>query len=125
MTDPVGSLLELLVAEPSDELARLLFELRLLVLKHPLAAQAAVRTLVAEGRSFGATEEGQAWRARLEHSELVRRGAGIFELGTLGMLDPDSDAVLPTQLIDAFARAASRRDLEEAIARRLEPEVEG
>lgn len=125
MTDPISSMLELLVDEPADELARLLFELRWLVLKHPLAAQAAVRTLVAEGREFGATEEGRAWRARLEHSELARRGAGLFELGTLGMIDPDSDAALPTQLIDAFARAASRRDLEEAIARRLEPEVDG
>lgn len=117
-------MLELLVDEPTDELSRLLFELRWLVLKHPLAAQAAVRTLVAEGRKFGTTDEGQAWRAKLEHSELVRRGAGLFELGTLGMIDADSDAALPTQLIDAFARAASRRDLEEAIARRLEPEVD-
>ena len=55
---------------------------------------------------------------------VVRRGAGLFELGTLGMIDADSEAALPTQLIDAFARAASRRDLEEAIARRLEPEVD-
>ncbi|MEO8554374.1 MAG: hypothetical protein ABI678_30570 [Kofleriaceae bacterium] len=125
MTDPITSMLELLVDEPGDELARLLFELRWLVLKHPLAAQAAVRTLVAEGRQFGETDDGRAWRARLEHSELARRGASIVELGTLGMIDGDSDAALPTQLIDAFARAASRRDLEEALARRLEPEVEG
>lgn len=122
MTDELDSMLDLLVAEPDDELSRLLFELRWLVIKHPVAAQAAFRALVAEGRSFATTAEGRAWRARLESSELVRRGAAVLELGTLGMLDGDSDRVLPTQLIDAFARAASRRDLEEALARRLEPD---
>lgn len=122
MTDAMDSMLDLLVDEPDDELSRLLFELRWLVIKHPVAAQAAFRTLVAEGRRFATTDEGQAWRARLENSELVRRGAAVFELGTLGMLDGDSERVLPTQLIDAVARAASRRDLEEALARRLEPD---
>jgi hypothetical protein len=124
VTDPVGSMLELLVEEPGDELSRLLYELRWLVLKHPIAAQSAFRTLVEEGRRYGATAEGRAWRERLAGSELARRGASIFELGTLGMLDGDSDGALPTQMIDAFARAAGRRDLEEALARRLEPTAE-
>lgn len=122
MSDAIGSMLDLLVDEPDDELSRLLFELRWLVIKHPIAAQAAFRALVAEGRRFAQTEEGRAWRERLERSELVRRGAAVLELGTLGMLDGDTDRVLPTQLVDAFARAASRRDLEEALARRLEPD---
>lgn len=122
MSDPIASLLDLLADEPGDELARLLYELRMLVLKHPIAVQAAFRALVAEGRRFGETDDGRAWRARLERSELIRRGNAVLELGTLGMLDADSDQLLPTQLIDAFARAASRRDLEEALARRLEPD---
>jgi hypothetical protein len=124
MSDPVGAMLGLLVDEPDDELSRLLSELRWLLVKHPIAAQAAYRALVREGRAFAQTDEGRAWRARLERSELVRRGTSLFELGTIGMLDADSDQLLPTQLIDAFARAASRSDLEEAIARRLEPTVE-
>lgn len=122
MIDPIDSMLDLLVDEPDDELSRLLFELRWLVIKHPVAAQAAYRALVAEGRRFAQTDEGRAWRERLERSELVRRGTALFELGTLGMLDGDTDRVLPTQLVDAFARAAARRDLEEALARRLEPD---
>ncbi len=122
MTDELDAILDLLVDEPDDELSRLLFELRWLVITHPVAAQAAFRTLVAEGRRFATTDEGRAWRARLGTSELVRRGSAVFELGTLGMLDGDSERVLPTQLVDAFARAASRRDLEEALARRLEPD---
>lgn len=122
MTDPVRAMLDLLASEPEDELSRLLFELRWLVLKHPVAARAALRALAAEGREFAQTEEGRVWRARLERSELARRGSSVFELGTLGMLDDQPGGLLPTQLIDAFARAAARRDLEEALARRLEPD---
>lgn len=125
MIDPGVSAFELLVDEPDDELSQLLFSLRWMVVQHPIAAQAAYRALVAEGRRFGATEEGRRWRERLAGSELIRRGTSLWELGTLGMLDGDSERVLPTQLIDAFARAAARRDLEEAIARRLEPDPVG
>ncbi|HEY5920013.1 MAG TPA: hypothetical protein VIV11_00020 [Kofleriaceae bacterium] len=120
----MAAMLDLLVDEPDDELSRLLYELRWLLLKHPIAAQAAYRALVKEGRAFAQTDAGRSWRARLEHSELIRRGTSLFDLGTMSMLDADSEQVLPTQLIDAFARAASRRDLEEALARRLEPTVE-
>lgn len=115
-------LFDLLANEPEDELSRLLYELRWLVLQHPVAAQAAYRALVAEGRAYAETEEGRRWRERLAGSELVRRGKSVWELGTLGMLDAESDRVLPSQLVEAFARAASRRDLEDALARRLEPD---
>lgn len=124
MSDPGLNPFELLGAEPDDELGRLLFELRWMVLKHPIASQSAFRTLVAEGRRFAATAEGQHWRARLDGSVLIRHGKTLWELGTLGMLDGHSDRVLPTQLIDAFARAAARRDLEETLAHRLEPDPE-
>lgn len=114
--------LALLLDEPADELGLVLRELRWLVVRHPIAAQAALRALVREGRRYAATPEGEAWRARLAGSELVRRGTAIWELGTLGALDAESDQPLPTQLIDAFARAAARLDLEEALAHALDPE---
>ncbi|MFN0249073.1 MAG: hypothetical protein ACKV2T_19470 [Kofleriaceae bacterium] len=114
-------MVDLLVDAPDDELSRVLYELRWLVIKYPLAAQAAYRTLLAEGQRFASTSDGAAWRARVEGSELVRRGRSIFELGTLGLLD--DSAVLPTEMIDAFARAAGRRDLEAALAQRLEPDA--
>lgn len=123
MSDDFSSMFDLLVDEPQDELSRVLYELRWLIVKHPIAARAAYRALSAEGRRYASTPEGAAWRARLEGSELVRRGRSIFELGTLGMLEGDDHATLPTELIDAFARAAGRRDLETALAQRLEPDA--
>ena len=118
--DEVDSLIELLAGDPSDELSALLAELRWIVLKHPLAARAAVRALIAEGRKFAATEDGARWHRRLAGSELVRRGQVVWEAGTMNALD-DGDGTLPTDLIDAFCYAATRRDLEPAVSRALEP----
>lgn len=117
----LDGLLEALTEEPRDELSRLLIELRWLIIKHPIAARAAFRSLVAEGRRFAATDEGAPWRHRLEGSPLIRRGRTVWELATLNMLDEDAARPLPTQLIDAFCHAAARSDLEQALARRLEP----
>jgi hypothetical protein len=120
VNDEVDSLLELLAGDPTDELSALLAELRWIVLKHPLAARAAARALIAEGRRFAATEDGARWRRRLAGSELVRSGQVVWEAGTMNALD-DSDGALPTDLIDAFCYATTRRDLEPAVARALEP----
>jgi len=120
----LDGLLEALAEEPRDELSTLLVELRWLIIKHPVAARAAFRSLVAEGRRFAATDEGALWRRRLEASTLIRRGRAVWELATLNMLDEDVSRPLPTQLIDAFCHAAARADLEPALARRLEPRDE-
>ncbi|MEO8699592.1 MAG: hypothetical protein ABI867_06085, partial [Kofleriaceae bacterium] len=120
----VEALLGLLLDEPDDELSRVLSELRWLAMKHPLAARSACRALRAEGQRFAATSEGRTWADRLAGSELVRRGQLIWDVGTSNALDGDDDRILPSELIDAFARASARRDLETAIARRTEPSPE-
>ncbi|HEX4352055.1 MAG TPA: hypothetical protein VHZ95_04055 [Polyangiales bacterium] len=116
------ALFGLLGDEPDDDLSRLLVELRWLALKHPIAAAAATRALREEGRRFAETSDGVVWKERLSRSELVRRGQLIWDVGTLGALDHDDrERLLPSALVDAFARAAARADLEIAIARRTEP----
>jgi len=120
----IDALLGLLVDEPEDELSQLLVELRWLVLKHPIAIRAACRALRAEGVRFAATDEGEAWRRRLAGSELIRRGELICDVGLLGALDADECSIVPGELIDAFARASARRDLETAVARRTEVRIE-
>ena len=123
MSDAIEALLEALFDEPDDELSRLLHELRWLALKHPIAARAACRALRAEGQRYATTVEGRAWSRRLAGSALIRRGQLIWDVGTSNALDTEEDRVLPSELIDAFARAAARRDLETAIARRTEPRI--
>lgn len=116
----IEDLLAALGEEPGDELSMLLVELRWLIVKHPIAARAVFRSLVAEGRRFAATDEGARWRRRLEASPLVRRGCAVWEVATLNMLDEDGSRALPTQLIDAFCRAVARSDLEAALAAHAE-----
>ena len=116
----MSDLLDLLFEEPADELSQLLGELRWLTLRHPVAARNAVRALVEEGKQFGATEAGREWRERLRGSELVQRGQVLWDVGTWGSLEADEEHMLPTQVIDAFSRASARRDLERAIAARVE-----
>ena len=122
MSDELDGLLALLAEEPADELSQLLQELRWVIVKHPIAARAAYRALVAEGRRFATTEEGARWRRRLEGSALIQRGRAVWDLGTVNMLDEDGSRALPTQLIDAFCRATALAALEPELARRLQPE---
>jgi len=103
---------EVLACEPDDELLASLRQVQHLLIRHPLAAQAAFRALVREGRRYGATPEGAARRAELAGSELVEKGRVVWEVVTLKTLEEDGDSVLPTQLLDALARAAHRDHLE-------------
>jgi hypothetical protein len=72
------------------------------LLKHPLAAQAAITALVSEGRRFAETAAGRRWHARLAGSELVRRGQELWEGSGLGLFEDDPDTVLPSALLDSL-----------------------
>ena len=76
------------------------------------AAQAAYRALVAEGRRYAETDEGRAWRARLDASETLRRLRPLWEAGTLNVLDGAEGSAIPSAFIELVAQALSRADLE-------------
>jgi len=118
--DDLSALFALLSTEPEDELARVIWQAHIVLLKHPVAARAAFRAVAAEGRRFAETEEGARWKHRLAGSDLVRRGRSVWELATLGMVD-ETPAVLPTQFVDMLCYAAGLADLEPALARAVEP----
>jgi len=101
-----------LVLRPVDDpLVELLRHAFLLLLKHPVAAQAAFAALVAEGRRFGETAEGRRWKAALADSELVRRGHALWEGSLLKVLEEEAESPLPTAILEAVVQAASRRDI--------------
>jgi hypothetical protein len=101
----------------SDGLKSVVIELQRLMLKYPVAMQAAYRALVAEGRRFAATDEGRAWQARLEASPAVSRAQALWEAATFNALDAEGESPLPTALVDMVAYAISRGDLEIWLAR--------
>src|SRR5262249_33684115 len=89
-------------------------------LKHPVAFQAGFAALVAEGRRFGATAEGAAWRERLSHSPLLHRARLALEVGTLWMLEAEPRGSIPSAYLDALFLAASGPELETLVDRLFE-----
>lgn len=106
----------IVLREADDELLPILQEAQILLLKHPVAAQAALRALVAEGRQFAQTPAGQRWVAKLAASELVRRGRMLWQGSLLNMLEENSDTLLPSALLDAIISAVASEDLTTLLA---------
>lgn len=99
-------------AGDEGELAGLLRRLQLVLLEHPVAAQAAFAALMAEGRRFAATPEGAAWRAALEGSDIVRNGRRLWDAVSMSMLEEDPATIVPSAYLEALLRAAASADLE-------------
>jgi hypothetical protein len=94
---------------PPDASAALLRDLQTMVLKHPAAAQAAFRALVAEGEAFAQTPEGQGWKRKLQDSTLLHRARRILDLPGVAMLEADRPEVLPSTYLDTIFMLASSR----------------
>ena len=106
------------VIPPADDyLFEILRSASLLVLQHPIAAQAAFSALVAEGRRFAATEEGQRWRDALVSSDFVRRGRALWEASVLNMLEDHPATLLPSSIFDAIVQAVDSSDMMELLQR--------
>lgn len=111
-------------APPDDGPTALLRQLQLLLLKHPVAAQAAFSALVAEGRRFAATPEGAAWKSSLASSDLVRKGRQLWDALTLNLLEEDASTVVPSAYLEAIFRVATSPELE-AVLRELRESLAG
>lgn len=93
------------------EVVRLLRRIELLLLKYPVAAQAAYSALVAEGRAFALTEEGARYDAALRASRAFERHWLILEKLTARLMIESEHAVLPTSYLDAVVQGARVGDL--------------
>jgi hypothetical protein len=88
--------------ELDESSLRILQALQSILLRHPIAFQAAFSALVAEGRAFGETPEGRALKARLENSSLVQQMRYVFDLTTFSLLERDPPSLLPSAYIDTL-----------------------
>jgi hypothetical protein len=94
----------------SETPLRVLRSLQALILRYPVAANAAFGALIAEGRAFAQTAEGRAWRDKLAASELVHRARLFLDLPGLSILERDSPEILPSSYLDTiFVLASSRK----------------
>jgi hypothetical protein len=111
------------IAPPDDEadLIAVLREMQYVLLSHPVASQAAFGALVAEGRRFGRSREGESWKRRLEGSDLLRRARVVWEVASMKMLEENPSAVLPSAWIEAIAAVATRDQLEQFLSQLAPP----
>lgn len=95
---------------------RSLARLRRALLVHPRAARALYGALVAEGRRFARTEEGQPWAARLAASARMRRLRLAWEVVSLSVLDgAEHSEEVPSAWLDALFAVAGHADMEQAL----------
>lgn len=106
------------------DVTAVLREAQLLLLKHPVAAQAAFQTFVREGRAFAKTSAGAQWRARLEGSELIDRGRVVWEIVTMKLLEEESPTTLPSKLLEAFAKTTRAESIEQMLTALFDPDPE-
>src|SRR5438105_2901475 len=101
--------------DPEDTEIELPRSLQRILLKHPVACQAAFNALLAEGRRFNQTTEGREWSERLAHSSLLQKARLVFDLSTLGLLEEGEAAHVPSAYLDAIFLAASGTDTDELL----------
>ena len=103
--------------EPEEEIGALIRAVQAAILSQPVVAQRVYAALVAEGRRFSATPDGQDWKRRLEGSALVERGQALLDVASMGLLEENEGVFLPSRLLDALAIAIRERALEPILAR--------
>jgi hypothetical protein len=85
---------------------------QILLLRYPIAAQAAFAALVAEGRRFAETPEGAAWRDALASSDLLRSGRRVWDAVSFNMLEDNPGTIIPSAYLEALLRAAKTADID-------------
>jgi hypothetical protein len=98
-----------LTLEDPQDVPQLLLQLQGAVMKHPLAAQALFSALIAEGRAFERTAEGQVLRERLKGSDLLHRARLALDLPGLSLLTRAPEGALPSGYVDALFMMAGAR----------------
>ncbi len=99
--------------ESEDETIARLREVQAVLLKYPVAAQAAFAALVREGRRYADTPDGQTLKRQLAGSSVLAKARTLFE-GLAGGLLAEDGATLPSTYIDGFLHALDR-DLENVL----------
>jgi hypothetical protein len=110
------------------EAVEVLRRAQLLVLRFPIAAQAAFAALVAEGRRFAATPEGAAWSEALASSMVLRRARKVWDAVSFSMFEENANTVLPSAYLEALMRVAKSTSLDgllEALRRNAKEDGDG
>ena len=84
----------------------MLGELQQFVLQHPVAAQKLFSSLVAEGRRYAATDEGDRRSRELASIPAMARARQFWESSLGGILEEGTDSVLPSAFVEIVLQGA-------------------
>lgn len=100
-----------------SDLANVMERARLAMLQNPAGARALVKVLIAEGRRYVETPQGQVWESHINASPHLRYLRDLWEAVSLDLLDDiDETDPVPTAWIDLLSDAlTSRPDIEALI----------
>lgn len=112
-----------LVIKDNDLFIKLLRECQRFLIENPKAARTIARALVAEGRQFEQTDEGQRWKAIANESELVKRGRLIWQAYGLDTMVNEDPALTPSEWLDLIMDILDHVDLEAILSTLMLEEV--
>jgi len=94
-----------------------------LLLRNPGLAAALIQSLVAEGKQFSSTPQGERWTRRLESSELVQRGRMVWQACGLDNLLREGPGQLPTDWLNYVVDGLQSADLEETLTQLMMEDI--
>ena len=109
--------------EAPPDVEQALYAMQDAILRYPMVVQSVFSALVAEGRRFALTPEGEELRGRLLRSRSTASARLIWELLTSNAFVERPTTVLPSAFIERFVRALTVRGIEPLIARLFERTV--
>lgn len=111
------------VADSQHEKNEHLDSLRFLqetLLRFPMASQAAFSALVAEGRQYAKTPDGQRMLVALARSPRTARARVIWEVLTMSSITDKVSGAIPSVYLDKLARTLAVEKLEPLLAQLFE-----
>lgn len=106
--------------EPDGEAFEAVRTFHEVLLRYPLAAQAAFSALVAEGKAYADTPEGHDLLRRISRSKKAARLRIIWEVLTMSGMTEKPEGALPGVFLDKLARTLTVEGIEPLIARLFE-----
>jgi hypothetical protein len=104
-------------SEDSPEVDQTLRAIQELLMRFPMATQAAFSALVAEGRAYAQTEEGAELLQQLTHSKRANRARVVWEILTLSGITDQRTQAVPSLFLDKIARTLVVERLEPLLSR--------
>lgn len=116
-TEGVGILPRLILRDDDNHTLILLLRfIQRLLVQNPAAVRAVVQAIVAEGKRFAKTTEGQHWKETLTRSELVQRGRFIWQAYGLDSALDTAPVLVPSDWLELLIHDMEIADLETVLS---------